>query len=212
MFILINLKTYVCDSVEIARIAKDVSEEFGARVAVAPQAIYLKEVANTGVETWAQHIDAISGSANTGRVTANELSRMDIKGSIVNHSERRLLLAEIDECVKDAFKNGMETVVCANNPNQIAAVTALGPDFVAIEPPELIGSGIPVSKAAPDIVKVAVESAKRIDPNIPVLCGAGISTGEDVSAAIGLGAKGILLASGIAKSKDPSKALRGLLE
>ena len=211
MFILINLKTYVCDPIEIAKAANSVSSELGVRIAVAPQSIYLKEVVETGVETWAQHMDRGGEKIRTGTITSSGLSEIGVTGSLLNHSEHRLLLAEIDENVQEAFKMKLETVVCANNPTQIAAVTSLNSTFVAVEPPELIGSGISVSKAAPDVVRDAVDSARRINPKIPVLCGAGISTGEDVSAAKELGAEGVLLASGVAKAKDPRKSIEELL-
>ena len=211
MFILINLKTYVCDPIEIAKAANSVSSELGIRIAVAPQSIYLKEVVETGVETWAQHMDRGGEKIRTGTITSAGLSEVGVTGSLLNHSEHRLLLAEIDENVQEASKMKLETVVCANNPTQIAAVTSLNSTFVAVEPPELIGSGISVSKAAPDVVRDAVNSARRINPKIPVLCGAGISTGEDVFAAKELGAEGVLLASGVAKSKDPQKSIEELL-
>ena len=211
MFILINLKTYVCDPIEIAKAANSISNELDVRIAVAPQVIHLKEVVETGVETWAQHMDKEGDKVRTGTVTSAGLSEAGVRGSLLNHSEHRLLLAEIDESIQEASEAKLETVVCANNPSQIAAATSLDPTFVAVEPPELIGSGIPVSKAAPDIVRDAVESAGKVNPKIPVLCGAGISNGEDVSAAIELGAEGILLASGIAKSKNPQKSIEDLL-
>ena len=46
---------------------------------------------------------------------------------------------------------------------------------------------------------------------MPVLCGAGISTGEDLAAAADLGAEGVLLASGVAKADDPQVALESLV-
>ncbi len=84
------------------------------------------------------------------------------------------------------------------------------PTIVAIEPPELIGTGIPVSKANPDVVVGSVEAVKGVSKNVKVLCGAGISTGDDVRAAIDLGTDGVLLASGVVKAKDPKKALLDL--
>jgi triosephosphate isomerase len=89
-------------------------------------------------------------------------------------------------------------------------VAAHSPDAVAIEPPELIGSGIPVSKAQPEIVRGAVGAVKGVNPKVRVLCGAGITDGEDVTAALELGAEGILVASGVVKAKDPASALMDL--
>jgi triosephosphate isomerase len=51
----------------------------------------------------------------------------------------------------------------------------------------------------------------EIDDSIPVLCGAGISTGEDVESARDLGASGVLLASGVAKAAEPESVLRDLV-
>ncbi|MEM3717602.1 triose-phosphate isomerase, partial [Thermofilum sp.] len=87
----------------------------------------------------------------------------------------------------------------------------LGPDMVAIEPPELIGTGIPVSKAKPEVVTSSVDLVKKINPNVKVLCGAGITTGDDVAAALRLGTVGVLLASGVVKAKDWEKAILDLI-
>jgi triosephosphate isomerase len=208
MFVLLNLKAYPCDAVEIAATAADVAEETGVRIAVAPQTAAIERVAETGVETWAQHVSGIEHGSHTGSTLAEAAADAGAAGTLLNHSERRLRLADIDAGVRAAERAGLETVVCANNPRQIAAVASLGPDAVAVEPPELIGTGTPVSKADPEIVTESVEAAG----DVSVLCGAGISTGEDVVAAADLGAEGVLLASGVAKADDPRAALESLVE
>jgi len=119
-------------------------------------------------------------------------------------------LADIDAAIKVAKKAGLITVVCANNLTTTSAVVALGPDFIAIEPPELIGTGISVSKANPEVVTGAVRIVQRMDPAVRVLCGAGISKGEDVATALKLGTEGVLLASGVIKAKDPKTVLEEL--
>jgi triosephosphate isomerase len=120
-------------------------------------------------------------------------------------------LADIDVVVKKAAEKDMVSVLCTNNIETSAAASTLKPDFVAIEPPELIGSGIPVSKAEPEIVEGTVDIIHEINPKISVLCGAGISTGDDMRAAMDLGAEGVLLASGIIMAKDPKEALLNLV-
>jgi len=96
-------------------------------------------------------------------------------------------------------------------PRQVGAAAALGPDAVAVEPPELIGGDVSVSTADPGIVEDAVAAADAVDPDVDVFCGAGVSTGEDVAAAGELGASGILLASGVAKADKPRAALEDLV-
>ena len=212
MFILINCKTYPCDPVVVAEAVADVAETTDARIAIAPQAAHLESVAETGVECWAQHVDPIEPGSNTGATLAEAVADAGATGTLVNHSEHRLTLADIDGVLGATTRTDLETVVCANNPDQVAAAAALGPDAVAVEPPALIGTGTPVSKADPEIVEAAVDAAAAVDDSVPVLCGAGISTGEDVVAARELGAEGVLLASGVAKAADPAAALADLVE
>jgi triosephosphate isomerase len=212
MFVLVNLKAYPCDPVAVAEAAAAVAEDSGVRIAVAPQAADLSAVAETGVETWAQHVSPVEHGSHTGSTLAERVAEAGAEGTLLNHSERRLKLADIDGGLQAAERVGLETMVCANDPQQVAAATALEPDGVAVEPPELIGTGTPVSVADPDVVRDAVEAAERIDPDVPVYCGAGISTGEDVTAARDLGAEGVLLASGVAKAEDPRAALEDLVE
>jgi triosephosphate isomerase len=212
MFVLVNLKAYPCDHTEVARAAAAVAEESGVRVGVAPQTAHLRAVAETGVETWGQHVSPVDHGSHTGSTLAAAVSEAGGTGTLVNHSERRLKLAAIDGSLAAADRAGLATVVCANNPDQVAAVAALGPDAVAVEPPELIGTGTPVSQADPGVVRDAVAAAEGVDPAVDVYCGAGISTGEDVVAARELGADGVLLASGVAKAEDPGEALRSLVD
>jgi triosephosphate isomerase len=211
MFVLVNLKAYGCDPTEIAHAANDAGEGSDATIAISPQAARIESVAGTGVETWAQHVAPTGHGSHTGSTHAGSVAAAGATGTLINHSERRLTLADIDAAIGQAEEAGLETIVCANNPDQIAAVTALGPDAVAVEPPELIGTGTPVSKADPAVVRDAVAAADAVDPDVEVLCGAGISTGEDVVAAGELGAEGVLLASGVAKADDPGAALEDLL-
>jgi triosephosphate isomerase len=211
MFVLVNLKTYPCDHLAVARAAADVADDTGVRVAVAPQAAHLEGVAETGVETWAQHVAPVEPGSNTGSTLAETVADAGATGTLLNHSEHRLKLADIDASLDAADRVDLETCLCANNPAQVGAAAALGPDAVAVEPPELIGTGTPVSQADPDIVEDAVAAAGEIDPSVEVFCGAGISTGEDLDAAGDLGATGVLLASGVAKADDPEAALRDLV-
>ncbi|MFW5922121.1 MAG: triose-phosphate isomerase [Halodesulfurarchaeum sp.] len=211
MFVLVNLKAYDVDPVEIATAAAAVDAESETAIAVAPQAADIASVAESGVETWAQHTSPVEPGSHTGQPLAEGLARNGATGTLINHSERRLTLADIDAAIESAERAGLETIVCANNPDQIAAVSALGPDAVAVEPPELIGTGTPVSQADPSIVSEAVEAALAVNPSVDVYCGAGISTAADVEAAAELGADGVLLASGVAKAADPVAALEGLV-
>jgi triosephosphate isomerase len=211
MFVLVNLKAYDCDPIAVGQAARSVAADSGVDVAVAPQTARVADVAETGVETWAQHVAGVSHGSHTGSTHAEGLAVAGATGTLLNHSECRRRLADVDAGIEAATRAGLETVVCGNNPAQVAAAAALGPDAVAVEPPALIGTGTPVSQADPEVVEDAVAAAAAVDPDVEVYCGAGISTGEDVVAAADLGADGVLLASGGATADDPRAALEDLV-
>jgi triosephosphate isomerase (TIM) len=213
--ILVNLKTYEeamgQHAIEFAKIAERVYEKTGVSIALAPQTVDLQAVAESSeTPVFAQHIDPIVPGKGTGHILPEAIAEAGCEGTLISHSERQLPLDVIEATIKRAREVDLYTVVCADTVEKARLVAAYSPDAVAIEPPELIGSGIPVSKAQPDIVRGAVDAVKGVDPKVKVLCGAGITDGEDVTAALALGAEGILVASGVVKAKDQYAALLDL--
>lgn len=166
---------------------------------------------SVSIPVYAQHMDAITPGSSTGHILPETLKDSGIVGTLLNHSERRMQLFDIEKCIELSKKFDLKTVVCTNNISVSKAISALNPTSVAVEPPELIGSGIPVSKADPDIVTGTVSEVRKINKDVEILCGAGISKGEDVKAAIELGTNGVLLASGVVKAKSVEDAIRELL-
>lgn len=215
--ILINFKAYRESSgkkaVELAKTAEKVWKETGITIGVAPQLTDLAIVAReVEIPVFAQHADAVEPGSATGHVTLEAIKDAGAIGTMLNHSERRIRADQVDFLVKKARKLNLVTIVCSNTPEVTAAMASLSPDMVAIEPPELIGTGIPVSKAKPEIVLNSVKLVKKVNPEVKVLCGAGITTGDDVKAAINLGTVGVLLASGVVKAKDWYSAIMNLVE
>ncbi len=215
-FILINLKTYTEGAGQrahaIAGAAEQVASESGAIIAIAPSYMNIHPIAMHYVlPVYAQHVDGEKPGAHTGHVTAESLKMAGASGSLVNHAERRLTLAGVEASVNALRLEGLMSVVCSNNEATSAAAAALAPGYVAIEPPELIGGGVSVSKANPDIIRRSVEVVKSVNPSVTVLAGAGVQTGEDVKIALELGAGGVLLASGVVKAKAPIAVLRDLV-
>jgi triosephosphate isomerase len=210
--IIVNFKTYSeatgKKAIELAKKAEKASNETRVFIAVAPQFADLTVVAKAvSIPVFAQHIDPIKPGSYTGHVLAESIKEAGAVGTLINHSERQLKLSDISEVIGIARENGLISVVCANNPNISAAVATLKPDIIAIEPPELIGTGIPVSKAKPEVVTDTIKLVRKVNPTVTILCGAGISRGDDVAVALRLGTKGVLVASGIVKAKDPYRVL-----
>jgi len=215
--ILINFKTYEESqgkrALALARAAEKVGKEYGVCIAVAPQHVDIPLIAkNRSVPVFAQHVDPEMPGSHTGHITPESVVEAGACGSIINHSERRLRADVIEEIVGRCGSLKLITCVCANTSRVGKALAALSPEMIAVEPPELIGSGISVSKAKPEVITDSVRMIRAVNPKIKVLCGAGITKGEDVAAALRLGSEGILVASGIVKAKDPEAVLRDFAE
>ena len=210
--IIVNFKTYLEatgeKAVKLAKKAEKVSVETGVSIGVAPQFTDIVEITRTiSVPVFAQHIDPIQPGSHTGHVLAEALKENGAVGTLINHSERQLKLSDIDAIIKTTRKKSLVSIVCANNPSVSVAVASLKPDIIAIEPPELIGTGIPVSKTKPEVITDTIRLVREINEKVVILCGAGISRKEDVAAALKLGTQGVLVASGIVKAKDPYTVL-----
>lgn len=214
--VILNYKTYLESSgenaLELARALKSASEESGITMVATPQAADIYRIQDQiSLPIFAQHIDPITPGGHTGSNLIETLIEAGISGSLINHSENRMKLADIDEVIQLCKQNDIESCVCTNNIATSKAIATFSPDAVAVEPPELIGTGIPVSQAQPEVVEDSVKGVKSINKKIKVLCGAGISTGDDMKAAMDLGADGVLLASGIVKAENPKEALLDLV-
>jgi len=210
--ILVNFKTYSEATgeraLDLAKTAEKVSLESEVCIGVAPQFADISMISHeVNIPVFAQHIDPIKPGSYTGHILPEDVKSAGAVGTLVNHSERRLKLADIDAVLMRAREVKLLTVVCTNNAAVSAAAAALKPDMIAVEPPELIGTGIPVSKAKPEVVTNTIENVRGVNSEVVILCGAGITNGEDVAAALKLGTEGVLVASGIVKATDPYKVM-----
>ncbi len=213
--IVVNFKTYASTIGEkglaLAKMHERVAKDTGAPIAVAVQTPDIFRIAQAvEIPVYAQHIDSIGMGKNTGRITATCVAEAGAYGTLLNHSERPMRLDFLELAIDMAKQAGLKTIVCSNNVQVSQAVASLEADHIAIEPPELIGGDISVSTAQPDIVRGAVAAVHKV-ADIPVLCGAGVKNSVDIRKALELGAKGVLLASGVTEVKDPEAALREMV-
>jgi triosephosphate isomerase len=215
--IIVNFKTYLESTgqraVELAQKAEKVTKETGAFIVVAPQFADISKVAEAvEIPVFAQHMDAIKPGNSTGHILAESILEAGAVGTLINHSEMQLKLADVDAAVRLAREKNLVSCVCTSNPSISAAVAYLNPDIISIEPPELIGTGVAVSKAQPEVVTNTIRLVRKVNDEAVILCGAGISHGEDVSVALKLGTQGVLVASGIVKAKDPYTVLHAFAD
>ncbi len=214
--IAINFKTYPQATGEravlLAQNCEKVAKEYDVSIVVAPQTPDLYRVCRAvDIPVFAQHMDPGEPGRYTGHVIGETLVESGCSGTLLNHSENRMQLADIEAAIRKADSLQLYTIVCTNNPLVSVAAASLEPSAVAVEPPELIGTGISVSDAQPEIISGTVEKIRKVNEDVVILCGAGISTGDDVESAIRLGSQGVLLASAVAKSDRPVEVLKGLI-
>ncbi len=203
----INFKNYQRisgeKSITLAKIAESVARGSDVKIVVAPPQASLALVASqVRIPVFAQHLDNTDAGSTTGFMVPEVAKSYGVSGALINHSEHRIPIAEIEKLVKKLRMLKMTSIVCARTPKEVKRLTSLKPDYVAIEPPELIGGGIAVSKAKPSVITRSVKVAHASNARVKVICGAGIVDAADVSAAIKLGSKGILVASGVVKAKN----------
>jgi triosephosphate isomerase len=205
MFV-INCKNYEEISgdkiIKFVKTAEKISKKYKIKIAISPPQHLIGLVAKSTIPIFAQHIDDSKIGSTTGFVIPELLKISKVKGSLINHSEHRIPSKEIEKLILKLKELKMTSVLCVKDIAEVKKYVKLNPDYIAIEPPELIGSGKAVSKEKPDLISKAAEAVKNAKNNTKLLCGAGIVSGEDVSKAMELGSKGILVASGIVKSKN----------
>ncbi len=216
--LIINFKNYAEIQGErclaLARQVEEVARELCLEdsIAIAPPTPALALISSCvdKITVIAQHVDDANEGSTTGYVTAEMLKSFNIRGSLVNHSEHRLDLNTIKGILNRLKRLNMLSIVCANTPDEVKRLALLNPDYIAIEPPELIGTGNAVSKSKPEVIVKAVEALNSSSSKI--ICGAGIVDASDVKAALRLGSKGILVASGVIKAKDWKTKVHELAE
>ena len=203
--IIINCKNYLEVAgekiLQLSEIAKDISNSNNVQIMIAPpqnSLFYLSQFVK--LPLICQHIDYEKIGATTGFIIPELAKSYGASGSLINHSEHRIEYEVIQNLVERLRQLNMTSIVCASSSQEVGKFARLHPDMIAIEPPELIGTGKAVSKVNPSIITESVKEAGRYSENIKVICGAGIVDKTDIRSAINLGSQGILLASGLIKS------------
>ena len=214
--IVVNFKTYASAqgdaAVALAQAMAEVDATTDATMVAVVSAFDLSAVkaAVPNLEVWAQHLDPIGWGSNTGWLHPETAMGHGATGSIINHAEHKVDLGHVETLLAQ-LPDDFPVCACAADIDEAKALAALSPTFIAVEPPELIGGDISVTTADPGIVSGTAEAVKAANPNVRVLCGAGVKNGADVAMAIELGTEGVLLASGVTKASDPAAVLRDLV-
>ena len=212
--VVVNFKTYQtahgASAEDLARAMASI--ETDARMVAAVSAFDLSAVVATApnLEVWCQHLDPVGFGSNTGWLHPATAIERGASGTLINHAEHKVSLEHV-AMLLEQVPDGFDVCACAADIEEARTLAALEPGFVAVEPPELIGGDVSVTSADPEIVSSTARAVRDVSEVVGILCGAGVKTGSDVSKAIDLGTSGVLLASGVTKSDDPTSSLKDLV-
>ena len=211
--LLINFKTYEEGTgdrgLKMAKMIEKVAAESGARIAIAVQIAEIQRIASeVSIPVYSQHMDGIHFGANTGWILPETIKSAGAAGVVLNHAEHQMEPQKLREAIDRAKELRLKTVVCANTPEMAKQLAKFSPDYIAVEPPELIGGTISVSTAKPEVIT----NSLKVVGKIPLLVGAGVKTKEDVRKGMQLGASGIFVASAIMKALNPEKIVKELAD
>jgi triosephosphate isomerase len=215
----VNFKTYengIGDrALKLAKTIERVAKEFDANIAVAvePTSIF-RIMQSTNLRIFSQHVDPYGLGPNTGHIIAESVKENGAYGVMLNHSEKKIDLDILKKCLKRCEETNLKTLVCVQSLGEakIIANASIPLNFIALEDAELIGSGKSISMMMPDAVKTFAKTLKKTNSKITPLCGAGISTCEDVKTALDLGVGGVMVSSAVVNSPDPEKSVREMAE
>jgi triosephosphate isomerase (TIM) len=204
--VVINLKTYQ-QGKKAVKIAKEI-ESVDRDIILGVQASDIYEIAKkTKLKIYAQHVDYFEPGRNTGYILPEAVKKDGAIGTFLNHSEHKLSYDILKKTIERCKKVKINILVFASNLKEAEKIQKLKPDYLAIEPPELVGGKKSVSTEKPELISKIKSKIK-----MKFLVGAGVHTHEDVIIACKLGAAGIAVSSAITKAREPGKKLRELIE
>ena len=213
--IVVNFKTYATamgqKAVELAQAMERASNEHVRMVAVVSAFdLHAVKLAAPTLEVWSQHLDPVGQGSFTGWLQPENAIERGAQGTVINHAEHKVDMNHVKGLMQQ-LTDEFPICACAADVEEAHRLAELGPTFIAVEPPELIGGDISVTTADPAIVSDTVAAVRNINSNVRVLCGAGVKDGKDVRTAVELGAHGVLLASGVTKASDVDAVLADLV-
>lgn len=194
----------------LAKVIDKTAMKYDLDVIVTPQYtdILLLAQNTERIHIYAQHMDCLPVGRGLGSVLPEAAKAAGAVGVMLNHAEKKLTLDEIKKTILRADEVGLATIVCADTIEELVACAKLSPNLLVAEPSDLIGTG---TTAGDNYVKATIREVSKINPDIMVLQGAGISNGRDVYDTIKLGAMATGSTSGIIKAKDPYAMVEEML-
>jgi triosephosphate isomerase (TIM) len=205
--LIINFKNYLEISgdraLALTEDAERVSEQTDTEIIISPPQVLLAWLTkNTKLGVIAQHVDVQQPGPSTGFSIPEILKDVGGSGSLINHSEHPINQEIIRDLIPRLRSLGLLSIVCAKNLSELKDYSFMSPDYVAIEPPELIGTKKSIATEKPSLIADSYQHLKLTASRAQLICGAGINSSDDIRIAVKMGSKGILASSSVIKSKN----------
>ncbi len=199
------------DILSLAGYAQEASARWGVNVIFTTPYANIERVARemTGLYVFAPHMDPIRPGRGLANVLPESIRQAGACGVMLNHTERPLDLTTLEATLDRANELGLLSIVCADSIKEAKAVAQMGPDLMVAEPADLIGSG---NAADTSYVSASIEAIRSVNPDIGILVGGGVHTGEDVYRIIYAGADATGSSSAIATARDPEALIDEMLQ
>lgn len=203
--IVINFKNYKFGNRALA-LAKKI-QRYLPKAVICPPAVDIENLSQkTKLKIFAQSAEPLDNNRATGYNTLTALKKAGASGVLINHSEHPLSRTNIYKIMKMSKKLNLRVIVCTSTLRGFKSILRLKPLAIAFEDPKLIATKKSITQYNSKAVEKFTKTLKRT--KIISLCGAGITTVEDVKEAYALGCKGVLISSAIANVKNPSRLLK----
>jgi triosephosphate isomerase (TIM) len=204
---IINLKNYLETSgdntMKIVKDAEIVSEKLNVEIIISPPQPSLALTAKQSkLKVISQHIDVKKTGSTTGFYIPEIIEKVGAKGSLINHSEHEIEKDEIKRSIEKLKELNLISIVCIKTFEGLKEILAFEPNYIAIEPPELIGTQKSISSEKPFLIRECSSVINKENKKSKLICGAGINKKEDVKIALDNGSYGVLVSSSITKAKN----------
>jgi len=202
--VVVNFKTYKQGQavLNLARVLGKVDK----RVILGVQACDVAEIVGVvGNPVYVQHVDWQKPGRGTGFVLPEAVKADGAVGVFLNHSEHKISFGVLKKTVKRCREVGLRVLIFVSDLKEAKRVRKLRPDYLVVEPPELVGG----SKSVSSVKGYVANLKKKLGGDF--LVGAGVKSREDVVSALKDGASGVAVSSGVVKARNPGKILRELI-
>lgn len=197
---------------DLARRADALSRAYRVQIVITPQYVDIPVIAHEvdALLVFAQHMDSLERGRGIGSVLPEAVKAAGAVGVLLNHVERRLSRDELARTIRRADEVGLATMVCADDARDAASIAELGPNVIIVEAPVLIAGGRR-DCGGHQAIAAANEAIWRVNPEIRVLHGAGITGAQDVYDVVAAGAQGTGSSSAIFTASDPQAMLEEMI-